>query len=479
MAYNIFDDFDFFPLPQPSPSLLEEPQDDTSIRALPPKSPNPLSDLQGSTSPFIPPSGSASRDNTLHASVIPRTHAAAYHVEIDTHPPDVVQSWGQSAASITDPSEPVDKPLSGVKRSSVDRQEIRVDCTKLEHVFAANQVLIAQQNEITELRSRLQELRLTVKQIVGLTGDKRDGLHPTRGSHITVGTLTELRDQGLHIETTLIARENLLTKSMEEFAELLGQLRVPLPKRSATPESTAGDEVESFLKASEDEQKLFSHASVAQRLPDLRNQVDELDRRLIQIVQTARKDSIFWTGKAGRIDGDSVEFLRTYNAARMELVKGYKATIVDLEMSIGFQDDPLQALPNELRESNIFDSPLEEGTLPGIFVNQWLLYQLRASALEGMRIRSLPEWQALRNQGWTDTSISRLALTLWFSDDTVCPGDAAAPRMSSESLHLNKVSSTGAKVSPRKRSRSGNLQESASRRQCTQSRGGLARRETG
>ncbi|RAK94865.1 uncharacterized protein BO80DRAFT_430369 [Aspergillus ibericus CBS 121593] len=54
----------------------------------------------------------------------------------------------------------------------------------------------------------------------------------------------------------------------------------------------------------------------------------------------------------------------------------------------------------------------------GRFINNWILHQLRSSSLESSRLRSRPEWQSMREQGFDDTDISRLALERWHSDDT-------------------------------------------------------------
>ncbi|KAJ6106846.1 hypothetical protein N7512_010363 [Penicillium capsulatum] len=79
--------------------------------------------------------------------------------------------------------------------------------------------------------------------------------------------------------------------------------------------------------------------------------------------------------------------------------------------------DPL--LITELEDrSPFFESarpvPLEKAT----FVNRWLLHRLRHSKLEIMNFKSRPELLDLDNAAWDRDSISKLALMLWYRDET-------------------------------------------------------------
>ncbi|PYI21906.1 hypothetical protein BO99DRAFT_400557 [Aspergillus violaceofuscus CBS 115571] len=161
----------------------------------------------------------------------------------------------------------------------------------------------------------------------------------------------------------------------------------------------------------------------------------------------------------------------------MNLFREYRARLSFLETLTARHVDPLRLSSHELKKSSIFEPAPVQSPSPNVFVNQWLLFQLRTSSLEAARIRSLPEWQALRGQGWTDAGISRLALMLWFSDDTVRPYTGST--ISSQSTSLRVVSSIDVGASPRKRRASiAGLQDPEPQRESTQSPAKIGRYNT-
>ncbi|PWY89438.1 hypothetical protein BO94DRAFT_534210 [Aspergillus sclerotioniger CBS 115572] len=93
----------------------------------------------------------------------------------------------------------------------------------------------------------------------------------------------------------------------------------------------------------------------------------------------------------------------------------------------------------------------------GRFINNWILHQLRTSSLESARLRSHPEWQTMRDQGWDDTYISRLALDRWHLDDTgtVASGERTImPSQRSDGVGTTIWRGTGKPLYRRKRTRS-------------------------
>lgn len=83
-----------------------------------------------------------------------------------------------------------------------------------------------------------------------------------------------------------------------------------------------------------------------------------------------------------------------------------------------------QSPPDPLRASELDDrSPFFETARPlplnkSNFVNHWLLYRLRHSAIEVLQFKSQPELVDLMEQGWDGDSISQMAMRLWYEDGT-------------------------------------------------------------
>ncbi|PYI08509.1 hypothetical protein BO78DRAFT_395643 [Aspergillus sclerotiicarbonarius CBS 121057] len=121
--------------------------------------------------------------------------------------------------------------------------------------------------------------------------------------------------------------------------------------------------------------------------------------------------------------------------------------------------DPLKLAPDERFSPFDLGDSGESGPSQqrGRFINNWMLHQLRNSSLESARLRSHPEWQTMRDQGWDDTDISRLALERWHSDDTgtVASGERTIiPSQRSEGAGTAIWRGTGRPSYGRKRTRS-------------------------
>lgn len=83
-----------------------------------------------------------------------------------------------------------------------------------------------------------------------------------------------------------------------------------------------------------------------------------------------------------------------------------------------------QPPPDPLRASGLDDrAPFFETARPlplnkSNFVNHWLLYRLRHSAVEILQFKSQPELLNLVEDGWDRDSISQMAMRLWYQDGT-------------------------------------------------------------
>ncbi|RAH83263.1 hypothetical protein BO86DRAFT_408781 [Aspergillus japonicus CBS 114.51] len=380
----------------------------------------------------------------LCASHIPITS----EMDIDSYPPDVTPQL--AAISLTDPAGPIDirTVSTPVAAGSGSRQEVRLSCAQVEQIHATKEVLMAQQTEIAGLRTNLRKIH------AGLRHGRHEAVRKVRDYMISWWEITdveaarlaydrhaddasklamlravshparELEAEYQRVDWALTERENRLVQSMEDLAGLLDQLRVSFAGGVSTEEDyegavVAGEGAVGVVSSREHGLKAFSHPEAAQRLRELRGQLDELDGQMVSMVEVQKIENPLVSDR--RLERDAVEFMRTYDERRMNLFREYRARLSFLETLTARHVDPLRLSSHELKKSSIFEPAPVQSPSPNVFVNQWLLFQLRTSSLEAARIRSLPEWQALRGQGWTDAGISRLALMLWFSDDTVRP----------------------------------------------------------
>lgn len=80
--------------------------------------------------------------------------------------------------------------------------------------------------------------------------------------------------------------------------------------------------------------------------------------------------------------------------------------------------DPL--LITELEDRSPFFESARPVTLnKAIFVNRWILHRLRHSKLEILNFQSRPELLDLKNDVWDRDTVSKMALMLWFRDETM------------------------------------------------------------
>jgi hypothetical protein len=148
------------------------------------------------------------------------------------------------------------------------------------------------------------------------------------------------------------------------------------------------------------------------------------------------------------LDNNAQLFLEQYEDERNDIEEGLNETHLRLENHPGRklpQDDIVvvtddewrdllkeylpdytkdQPSPDPLRASKLDDrSPFFETARPlplnkSNFVNHWLLYRLRHSAIEVLQFKSQPELVDLMEKGWDGDSISQMAMRLWYEDGT-------------------------------------------------------------
>lgn len=147
------------------------------------------------------------------------------------------------------------------------------------------------------------------------------------------------------------------------------------------------------------------------------------------------------------LDNDAQLFLEQHEDRKSDIKEQFNATHLRLENysvrklphedTVAVTDDEWRDLlkkylpdysedqpPDLLRASKLDDrSPFFETARPlplnkSNFVNHWLLYRLRHSAIEILQFKSQPELVDLMDKGWDGNSISQMAMRLWYEDGT-------------------------------------------------------------
>ncbi|RHZ72802.1 hypothetical protein CDV55_108538 [Aspergillus turcosus] len=246
------------------------------------------------------------------------------------------------------------------------------------------------------------------------------------------------------VEDELNQEEYLLDQSMERFAK---SLRESPPGLSMVSPQTARSASDLDARSSRGEPLAYPPVVVdyLSRVGDariLQERLADLDSQWYNVVDKQRLRSSLNIS----LDEESLQFLRSYDASRAQIRKEINETMLDVVRlraicdergvlpeeyagdldflyGMGLEDvasqigDPLKT--SALDDSSPFYEPGSAKVSSAMFINKWLLHQLRHSSVEISRLKAAPELQQLSDEGWDDANISRLALTVWFSDDTV------------------------------------------------------------
>ncbi|GAQ06377.1 hypothetical protein ALT_3698 [Aspergillus lentulus] len=245
-------------------------------------------------------------------------------------------------------------------------------------------------------------------------------------------------------EDELDQEEYVLIQSMQRFAKSLRESPPGLSKVTLQAESSASDD--GALSFHDEPQEyppaVFDYLSRVGDARILQERLAELDSQWYTIVDKQRLRSSLNIS----LDEESLQFLRSYDGSRTQIRKELHETMLDivrlraicderglrteeytgdmdflygmgLEEVASQPEDPLKT--SAIDDSSPFYEPGSAKVSSAMFINKWLLHQLRHSSVEISRLKAAPELQQLSDEGWDDANISRLALTVWFSDDTV------------------------------------------------------------
>ena len=243
------------------------------------------------------------------------------------------------------------------------------------------------------------------------------------------------------VEDELMVEEYALFQMMTKLSELLQQNLGPSDMEDTLLSDSESDDTSSTISSLQ--QVPPSVAAYLSRVGDMRllqERLAELDTEWLAIVE---KQGV--RQKIGiPMDEESLEFLRDYDEERRQVqdelndifhdVKRLRAVCDDEGVVMDqyakgieavhedYLDENTQQPTDPLRTSATDDSQPFFEVGPGqlnrtMFINKWILHQLRHSRVEITRLKSLPELQSLAEKGWDAANISRLALTMWFTDD--------------------------------------------------------------
>ncbi|GFF44618.1 hypothetical protein IFM46972_07590 [Aspergillus udagawae] len=319
--------------------------------------------------------------------------------------------------------------------------------------------LIEQLEDVSARRLRAREMRVALRYKREDEGNRRAALMKRLNSllaqdHQLVDLIEELQsatDSYLDLEQTyhraedeLDRDEYALIQSLQRFAKSLRESPPGLSKVTSQAESSASDD---GARSSRDEPLEYPPAveDYLSRVGDariLQERLAELDSQWYTVVDKQRLRSSLNIS----LDEESLQFLRSYDRSRTQIRKELNETRLDivrlraicdeqglrteeytadidflygmgLEEVASQMEDPLKT--SALDDSSPFYESGSAKVSSAMFINKWLLHQLRHSSVEISRLKAAPELQQLSDEGWDDANISRLALTVWFSDDTV------------------------------------------------------------
>lgn len=228
-----------------------------------------------------------------------------------------------------------------------------------------------------------------------------------------------------------------LTKKLHNQAPAMGQqvYNIDLDSDSSTNYSSTGPENQMSSQAAEYLSCVGEVRMLRERLSELESEylaiVDQRDLRE-RLGMSLDIEALTFLGRyEDEIAQIEAELERALDRARChpEYKKNPDAEVLD--------DDWLQALkemlpeppedespPDPLLLTELEDrSPFFEPARPvslnkATFVNRWLLHRLRHSMLEILGFKSRPEFCDLDNDEWDGDNISKMALMLWFRDET-------------------------------------------------------------
>lgn len=276
--------------------------------------------------------------------------------------------------------------------------------------------------------------------------------------------LQSLTEEYLELERSYHAAEDELGGQEYELLLAMEQASGLLERASAGVEDDADYGMEDFheensMHSTEIQPPMApSMIEYLQRLSDieiLQERLCDLDTEFFEISdkqETRKRFNI-------PMDDDSISFLSTYQGNRDHVQKEIEDTLRDVHrLRTICQDQGL--IPHDLPD--ITDDPGLDDLLQGeehkpdplkltaaedptpffephntttsstkfdrsVFVNKWILHQLRHSSFQIARLKSFPELRALENNGYDEVSISRLALDSWFMDDAVVVSPPGSP----------------------------------------------------
>ncbi|RHZ45342.1 uncharacterized protein CDV56_100326 [Aspergillus thermomutatus] len=316
--------------------------------------------------------------------------------------------------------------------------------------------LIERLEDVSARRLRAREMRVALRYKREDEGKHRAALMKRLNSllaqdHQLADLIEELQsatesyldlEQTYHrAEDELDQDEYVLIQSMQRFAK---SLRESPSKVTPQAESSFSDiDARSFRgEPLEYPPVVVDYLSRVGDARILQERLSELDSQWYTLVDKQRLRSSLNIS----LDEESLQFLRLYDASRAQIRKELNETMLDVVRlraicdeqgllteeytgdmdflyGMGLEDvasqieDPLKT--SALDDSSPFYEPGSAKVSSAMFINKWLLHQLRHSSVEISRLKAAPELQHLSDEGWDDANISRLALTVWFSDDTV------------------------------------------------------------
>ena len=387
---------------------------------------------------------------------------SGHHTEKFGEQPDIDNKYATQSIQLTTPSEYSETPNHLATRSQESSTQLM---KRLDEVASLQKDISARRIHARDLRSVLrqsrgkeEQMRQALRSTLDLIGSQEIEIHTQCVPLAANNTILKLQEAMISYQTMekryndiedrlgkeeyhLDQRLAQISRSMNKAVILMAQQE----QRSGTTSGSDSNYASSVHHAPHEDTKKALHAqadydALIENANMVRERLEDLELTHLSLIEQQR----FNEPECLALDNSAELFLDKYEDEKDDLEEELNAALVEIELHSDpgkpyetavsdeewrdmleeYLPDPPeeQPPPDLLRASPLEDrSPFFETARPmpwnkSNFVNHWLLYRLRHSAVEILNFKNQPELLDLLEQGCDRDSISEMAMSLWFED---------------------------------------------------------------